>query len=385
MNQVFAVRRWVLVVVFILGAMVGMTVAGYVLYAWLPPTLILRDAPPSYLKFDPQGLNAHYRDVYVVSVARRFVEIGGDDLALQEALSLLGVSTGDVTFDEALAMVRGAALVVGREAEDRRRFALSDSTSLQTLLSALERASPPAVTPAHPRRGIQGIGAVLTLLVVAAAGVALWFFQRNAAPFPASAAGTSANVAVGRAAPSPPGPTAPTSAEPTVTIPVQERPPTPQSASTKYELHCFTCTYVHGDENFDEAFDVTAENGELLGECFVSIGDRFGLAQPPQVTALSVGLFEKNTMQTVSGVLLTPFAFQNEVIYGRMSGKGERVMAVPGGVLTLHNNHLEAEVKVEEVRFGSLEKEVRFGPLKENAKEGYFEHVTLAIRIFRRA
>ncbi len=377
-----------LLLAFLLGAMVGTTFVGYLFYAWVPATLILRDAPPSYLKFDPKLESAQYRDLYVAYVARRFVEMGGDNLALQEALALLGVSSGDVSLDEAREIVRSTKAVADREsAQMVGRLLFADAANTQALLMALESAQPPSIAPAQPRQTVRVAGAALTLVILIAALVALRLLQGAAISSAAAAAVATVGPSAGVSAASSAVPSAlqssavqtPSAAPPTSEFSFTAEENAPRAPSTPSmtarPLQHFTSTYLHGDETFEEAFEVLADSGELLGECTVSIGDRFGLASPSQVIALSVSLFEKIAMRSVTHVLLTPFAFHNSAIYAKMSEVGTPVLAEAGMTFNISIGSLRAEVAVRELSFG------RIG----NQAQGYFERVVLDIRVFTSA
>jgi hypothetical protein len=95
----------------VIGFLIGLGAAAYLVFVWVPADVILRDASPRYLRFDTNGDRPDYRDVYVAYVATRYARdmaIGQPESALLRAQQALGIASGDVTPVEALAMVRSA-------------------------------------------------------------------------------------------------------------------------------------------------------------------------------------------------------------------------------------------------------------------------------------
>src|SRR4029453_14601458 len=95
------------------GLLIGLFAGAYIYYAWAPTDVILRDAPPRYLYHDYENNTPQYRDFYMVRAANKYqaeVSAGNPD-AMQHVYDVVGVTTGDATFDQAFRMTRGAERV----------------------------------------------------------------------------------------------------------------------------------------------------------------------------------------------------------------------------------------------------------------------------------
>lgn len=131
-------------------------------------------------------------------------------------------------------------------------------------------------------------------------------------------------------------------------------------------------TYLAGDDLFDDSFSIDSLSGEFLGECGVGIADTIGVGEPKRVSAFEVWLFDKNDIQTVTKVLMSGHAMNDEATYARLEAKGEPVMAVPGGVIELETKTLRMAIRVMDMDYGT-------GHLPENS---FFQRVTLELAIW---
>ncbi len=136
----------------------------------------------------------------------------------------------------------------------------------------------------------------------------------------------------------------------------------------------FMSTYMKGDDLFDDSFSIDAPNGEFLGECGVGIADTIGVGEPKKVIALEVWLFDKNDIQTVTKVLMSEHAFNDESIRQRLATKGEPVLAQPGQTFVLETETLQMVARVVDMAYGE-------GALPEHS---FFEHVTLELSVWRK-
>lgn len=157
---------------------------------------------------------------------------------------------------------------------------------------------------------------------------------------------------------------APTSyvAEPEAYTPVSTQPP----------MARFTAAYKMGDDLFDDTFSIDSPSGEFLGECGVGIAEPIGVGEPKRVTAFEVWLFDKNDIQTVTKVLMSGHAYEDEALRQRLAAKGEPVLISPGKTTELDTQTLHLVANVVNVQYGE-------GPLPE---ESYFERFTLELSIW---
>jgi hypothetical protein len=112
-----------------------------------------------------------------------------------------------------------------------------------------------------------------------------------------------------------------------------------------------------------------------MGECGVGISDTIGVGDPKKVTAFEVWLFDKNDIQTVTKVIMSPHAFDDPTIRQRLESKGEAVLAESGKHVLLETATLQLEARVVEMTFGQ-------GALPENS---YFDRLTLELAVWPKA
>lgn len=409
MNDASGFNRWFIVTVaVVVGFLIGVAFAAYLAYAWVPADLILRDAPPRLLRFDPAGDRPDYRDVYVARVATRYaqgMQAGQPDAALTQAQQALGVTTGDATPIEALAMARSAEQAARNENAreganpDQGWFTLADQSSLTLLAERLDQVKdqqpviPQSVIAA--RRNVALLGGLLLLVWIAILTgllllVANWLkplpvpvAEPAVAPHvagtaePRPAAVVNVNVGDGQVAVGAPAAQAAAAAPtepgviPTLHAPSPLRVSSPLPGESL--IKTFHAVYEHGNENFDEGFQISATSGELIGECGASVADRVSLTSPSRVTALAIWTFDKNDFQSTTKVMLTPYAYRNNVMRSKLAARGELVQAAPG-LFEIVTSTLRVEVEVRNLQLLPL----------DGDPDGYFQRAELEFRVYKR-
>jgi hypothetical protein len=121
-----------------------------------------------------------------------------------------------------------------------------------------------------------------------------------------------------------------------------EEPPTVQ----------FMASYKLGDDLFDDSFSIDSPAGEFLGECGVGISDTIGVGDPKKVTAFEVWLFDKNDIQTITKVLMSEHAINDEATRQKLSAKGEPVLTEPGIETVLETQTLRLVARVVDMGYG---------------------------------
>ena len=134
----------------------------------------------------------------------------------------------------------------------------------------------------------------------------------------------------------------------------------------------FVTTYVLGDDLFDDSFSIDSPSGEFLGECGIGISETIGVGEPKKVQAFEVWLFDKNDIQTVTKVLMSPHAFNDVATFQRLQAKGEPFMVEKGKQVVLETAALQLVATVSDMEFGQ-------GALPE---ESYFDRLTLEIAVW---
>ena len=146
--------------------------------------------------------------------------------------------------------------------------------------------------------------------------------------------------------------------------PVQDEPSMPVAQ--------FMTTYMVGDDLYDDAFSIDAPTGEFLGECGVGISETVGVGEPKRVTAFEVWLFDKNDIQTVTKVIMSAHAFDDDKIRTRLESKGEPILAEPGKQVLLETATLQLEARVIDMEYGE-------GAAPD---QSYFQRLTLELAIW---
>jgi hypothetical protein len=137
----------------------------------------------------------------------------------------------------------------------------------------------------------------------------------------------------------------------------------------------FVTTYVLGDDLFDDSFSIDSPAGEFLGECGIGISETIGVGEPKKVQAFEVWLFDKNDIQTVTKVLMSPHAYNDAATFQRLQAKGEPFMVERGKQVILETAALQLVATVSDMEFGQ-------GALPE---ESYFDRLTLEIAVWPKA
>jgi len=134
----------------------------------------------------------------------------------------------------------------------------------------------------------------------------------------------------------------------------------------------YVTTYVIGDDLFDDSFSIDSPSGEFLGECGVGISETIGVGDPKKVTAFEVWMFDKNDIQTVTKVLMSPHAFKDAGFRAKLEAKGELVPVEPQKQVILETQTLQMTVTVSDMQYGQ-------GALPGGS---YFDRLTLELAIW---
>jgi hypothetical protein len=134
----------------------------------------------------------------------------------------------------------------------------------------------------------------------------------------------------------------------------------------------FVTTYMLGDDLFDDSFSIDSPAGEFLGECGVGISETIGVGDPKRVTAFEVWIFDKNDIQTVTKVLMSPHAFSDPAMRAKLESKGELIELTPGKEVVLETATLQLSATVADSQFGE-------GPLPP---QSFYDRMTLELAIW---
>lgn len=137
----------------------------------------------------------------------------------------------------------------------------------------------------------------------------------------------------------------------------------------------FMTTYLHGDDLYDDSFSIETSAGEFLGECGMGISQTLNApGEAKKVTAFEVWLFDKNDIRTVTKVIMSDHAFNDDAIRASLAAKGEAVLAKPGDKVALETASLRIQARVVDLGYGT-------GPTPPNS---FFERITIELAAWKR-
>jgi hypothetical protein len=137
----------------------------------------------------------------------------------------------------------------------------------------------------------------------------------------------------------------------------------------------FMTTYMHGDDLYDDSFSIETPTGEFLGETGVGISEMLGTgADAKYVTALEVWLFDKNDIRTVTKVLMSDRAFNDDDVRARLAPKGEAVLVSAGDKVLLETATLRVQARIVDLAYSE-------GSLPPNS---VFERITIELAAWKR-
>lgn len=408
---------------FIAGAIFGLALGAFLAYVVLPANLVLRDAPPSFLRADPTGATVEYRDLYVARVAQRYalgVQGGMPDPAFTEARESLGVASGDASPADALTMVNSALQAASQENQrdsanggnpDAGRFTLADQNNIKLLADQIAQiqgqpvTEPAAVTQAQRNALIFGVIGLVILGVILVSALGLLNTLSGGANATQTISKTTTTTATNyKAQPAvvADGATAtfvpPASVDelPDLLIDVKSPPPTepgivvpatvaamagavatqPHAASPvagESLINTFNASYAHGEDNYNEEFHIQSAGGVMIGECGTIIADRYGADKPARATALSVYVFDRNDFNSKYTMLMTPFAYRDPIVHDKLKAQGDLVQARLS-MFEVLTSTLRVEVEVRNLVMEQIGQD----------PDGYFGRVDLQFRVFKR-
>ncbi len=347
-----------LLVGLIIGIFFGLVVLGW----WLWPVTWV-DAGPGQLSqawktdFLRMTIASYAQTSDVVQAKERYDALGKDKEALLKTVSQDPSGLDPAAIAQfATVMGSSAAPVVGTPAAGTPAGVAPGTTPGAP---AVETPVAGAVTTATPEPEAGGgsnlmlyLG-LLCLLVLIIAGVAAYFMF-----FRKQYIGTGAPTAATQAA------------EARRQVTMTDYTSTGNQAPTAQ----FMASYKLGDDLFDDSFSIDSQSGEFLGECGVGISETIGVGDPKKVSAFEVWLFDKNDIQTVTKVLMSPHAYNDGAVRQRLEAKGETVLAGPGAEFILETQTLTMSARVVDMSFGE-------GAMPA---ESFFDHLLLELAIWQK-
>lgn len=130
-------------------------------------------------------------------------------------------------------------------------------------------------------------------------------------------------------------------------------------------------TYTLGQDNYDEFFTIETDDGDFLGESGIGIMDSIPNTSPKQVVSFDVGLFDKTDITTLSRVVMSEFAYNDETLRAKVEAnpQAEAVLAERGKKFSFDTTALRVESEIIDLEYGDEQKK-------------YFEKLTTKINVF---
>lgn len=123
-------------------------------------------------------------------------------------------------------------------------------------------------------------------------------------------------------------------------------PGAPAPTTTAGGLGRYVPQYVIGNDNYDTSYSLETARGEFLGECGIGISETIGEGKPDKVTAFDIWLFDKADVRTVTKILMSDFAFNDQTLRTKLATKGEAILVEKGKTLRLETQSLAIDAHI---------------------------------------
>jgi hypothetical protein len=113
----------------------------------------------------------------------------------------------------------------------------------------------------------------------------------------------------------------------------------------------FIASYTLGQDSYDQSFPIESPTSEFLGECGMGISEIVNAGPPASVTAFEVWLFDKNDIRTVTKVLMSKYAYDDDALRAKLAPKGEAILVEPGEAIVLETASLRVDAEISEMGY----------------------------------
>lgn len=115
----------------------------------------------------------------------------------------------------------------------------------------------------------------------------------------------------------------------------------------------FVASYTLGNDNYDTSFSLETGRQEFLGECGMGISETVGEGKPDKVTAFDLWLFDKADVRTVTQILMSEHAFNDQGLRAKLAAKGELVPVEKGKTITIETQSLRLNAQIIELVYAT--------------------------------
>lgn len=145
---------------------------------------------------------------------------------------------------------------------------------------------------------------------------------------------------------------APASATVLSTMPTRPVAPTAPT-TTPGGLGRYVASYALGNDNYDTSFSLETARQEFLGECGMGISETIGDGKPDKVTAFDLWLFDKADVRTVTQIVMSEYAFNDQGLRAKLAAKGEAILAEKDKTIQLETHSLRLAAQIKELVYAN--------------------------------
>ena len=119
----------------------------------------------------------------------------------------------------------------------------------------------------------------------------------------------------------------------------------------------FMSTFLAGDNYYDDSFaiELDDENKTFLGECGSGISESITIEGTKKVIATEVWIFDKNDISTITKLLVSESAYNDEELRAKLAPRGDLFIAREGEKFELETQTLRAQATVVSLEYGEGE------------------------------
>jgi len=310
---------------FVIGLVVGLIIGLPILGWWVFPV--------EWYDADPFDMRQQHQEAYISMLADSYTLSANMSLARQRVAGWDPIAVGQVIGQLQLKATDAAQL--------QRLERLAAALGVRAEVVATEPAAEATTATSLIRRWAPALGIVLAaVLLIAGAMVGLPMLRERRQVEPGK--------------------------------PARQPVPAPRAARPERlgePLGHFVASYALGQDSYDQSFSIESPTSQFLGECGMGISEIVSVGPPANVTAFEVWLFDKNDIRTVTKVLMSKYAYDDDALRAKLASKGEAVLVEPGTTVVLETASLRVDAEISEMGYDE----------EATPPQSYFTRLTLSM------